>query len=328
MIALARWQRRTVIWLVLGLTVLGAATTYALRQRARPQTVVSLTFDDGFLSQLRAQSILRRYGDHATFYINSARLDTARRLTADQVRLLAAEGNEIGGHTLDHVNLPTLERAARVKQICDDRIALVHLLGSDAVSSFAYPYGALTPAVERDVAVCGYNSARTVGGLDARVGRCAGCPDAESASPGHRFRIRSGPSFVASTPIAHATEQILAAERAGGGWVPLVFHEVCDHCSKMAITPANLTALLDWIHARGIPVRTVGEVVGGATRPVVTTATALRHTNQGALASFVAAGRTDLGWRPGLRLTVLAIVALLFTLPVGTLALLRSTGRW
>ena len=40
---------------------------------------------------------------HGTFYLNSGRLGTnSYYMTWDQIADLAADGNEIGGHTVDH----------------------------------------------------------------------------------------------------------------------------------------------------------------------------------------------------------------------------------
>ena len=232
--------------------------------------VVSLTFDDGLASQLTAHGILQRHGVRATFYVNSAHVGDPDRLTAAQIRGLARAGHEIGGHTEDHVNLPTVDPSEQRRQICDDRIAISRMLGADqAVTSFAYPYGAARRAVEKAVEECGYLSARIVGGLNPDSGECSGCPHAESVPPPRPFAVRSSISFVTSTPIAQAKEQILAAQRNGGGWVPLVFHDVCSDCSDLAIRPRDLDELVGWIIDRGIAVKTVGTVVGGTARPLV-----------------------------------------------------------
>jgi len=318
-------RRRAAAWAAVALLALAAIGGLLWHERATPYTVVSLTFDDGFATQWNARRLLDAHGYHGTFYINSARLGTARRLTAGQVSALAASGHEIAGHTLDHVDLPTVGRAARLREICRDRIALGRILGT-APTSFAYPYGASQPDVERDVAACGYNSARTVGGLRPESGTCDGCPFAERTTPADPLRIRSDTSFVATTPIEYAQAQIEGAQRTGGGWVPLVFHEVCDGCSKLAITPRHLDQLLDWMAARGVRVETVQQVVGGAAKPAVTELAAARLTGT-ASAALAGGSGADQGW-PAIRWALLGGVAVLFLFPVGGLAVLRAAGRW
>jgi peptidoglycan/xylan/chitin deacetylase (PgdA/CDA1 family) len=251
------------------LALVGALCSYLpAAQAAAPRhtTVVSITFDDGFASQMRATPILKHYGVHATFYVNSELLNAANRLTFAQVRALVAAGNEIGGHTSDHTSLISVDAAEGTRQVCNDRVALTQIIGR-APRSFAYPYGASNRATERLVEHCGYSSARIVGGLT-----CPRCARAESLTPARRFHVKTSYSFVESTRVADAKRAIQQVARHGGGWVPLVFHEVCNRCSAMAVRPGELRSLLAWISARrshGFVVRTVGAVVGGPTLPVV-----------------------------------------------------------
>jgi peptidoglycan/xylan/chitin deacetylase (PgdA/CDA1 family) len=254
---------------VVALAVVGAL--YSLVPAAgaavpKHATVISLTFDDGFASQMRAAPILEHYRVRATFYVNSELLNAANRLTFAQVRALEAAGNEIGGHTSDHTSLIAVDPAEGNRQVCNDRVALAQITGR-APRSFAYPYGASNHATERLVERCGYSSARIVGGLT-----CPLCARAESLTPAPRFHVRTSYSFVESTRVSDVKRAIAQVARHGGGWVPLVFHEVCDHCSAMGVRPQELRSLLAWISAHrsdGYVVRTVGAVVGGQALPLV-----------------------------------------------------------
>src|ERR1700674_3578487 len=76
---------------------------------AAPKVIVSLTIDDGFASAWGVRPELHKYGLHATFFINSGKLDQPGRLTTAQVRSLAAAGDEIGGHSVTHPNLANLD---------------------------------------------------------------------------------------------------------------------------------------------------------------------------------------------------------------------------
>ncbi len=236
----------------------------------RHPTVVSITFDDGFASQMAAAPILKRYGVHGTFYVNSELLNGVGRLSFADVRSLAAAGNEIGGHTSDHTDLITVDPAERLRQVCDDRIAIAHIVGRSP-RSFAYPYGASDLATEHIVRQCGYSSARTVGSL-FNASSCPACPHAETLVPRDGYRVRTSFSFVSTTPVGDAERAITAAVQRGGGWVPLVFHEVCDSCSALAVRPARLESLLAWIktqRSHGVVVRTMGAVVGGRALPLL-----------------------------------------------------------
>jgi len=250
----------------------GAGLVAAPRARAAPapKVVVSLTFDDGFETVWGVRPQLRKYGMHATFFINSGKLNQSGRLTSTQVRQLAADGNEIGGHSVSHPNIANLDPPEATRQICDDRVALAGLLGS-APTDFAYPYGAYTPATQAIVAGCGYNSARRVGGV-ASASCLPACPYAESSPPADPFAIRTGVSVVPSTAPTAPESEVAAALRHGGGWLVFVFHAYCDGCSGIGVNPANLEHLLAWLksmRAKGVAVETVRQVVGGPIRPLV-----------------------------------------------------------
>lgn len=237
---------------------------------ARGATVVSLTFDDGAATQLIARDQLAAHGMRGTFFINSGKVgsDPYYDMTWTDVASVAAAGDEIGGHTLDHKDLTSLKAGEQRSQVCDDRSNLQGH-GFDPVS-FAYPYGAFNAAVEEIVAECGYASARTVGGLSHSG--CGDCVDAESIPPLRAFAVRSNPAAdPGGGPMSVSELQgyVTQAESAGGGWVPLTFHDICSPCPAAAtddsISPAHLAQFLDWLAARapgGTVVKTVRSVMG------------------------------------------------------------------
>ena len=88
---------------------------------ARP-TVVTLTFDDNSADQYVVRSTLAEHSLHATFFVNSNHVESSPSyLTWSQLSDLAADGNEIGGHTLDHVDLTSVGATEAQRQVCDDR---------------------------------------------------------------------------------------------------------------------------------------------------------------------------------------------------------------
>src|SRR5438552_15750317 len=102
-------------------------------------TVVSLTFDDTLSNQYQTGSMFSARGMHGTFYINSSRVDQAGYMTKAQLLDLQSQGNEIAGHTVNHLDLATVDADEQKRQICDDRSSL--LSWGFAVSDFAYPFG-------------------------------------------------------------------------------------------------------------------------------------------------------------------------------------------
>ena len=159
----------------------GARAATTSTPGAAGQTIVSLTFDDGTASQYWALNQLSSRNMTGTFYVNSARLGTSDYyMTWKQVHDLSNAGNEIGGHTADHYDLPNSDPAEAQRQVCDDRANL--LSQGFAPTDFAYPYGNFNSSTEQMVASCGYNSART--SLVAP----------ETNPPGDPYALRTGAS--------------------------------------------------------------------------------------------------------------------------------------
>ena len=125
-----------------------------------PRLVVSLTFDDGYANQFTAAApILAAHGMQGTFFVPSGFVGSSVYMSWSQVSALAAAGNEVGGHTVDHVDLTSVTASQARQEICADRNTLLqHGL---AVTDFAYPFGNFNAAAESIVQECGYNSART-----------------------------------------------------------------------------------------------------------------------------------------------------------------------
>src|SRR4051794_9547232 len=153
-----------------------------------PPTIVSLTFDDGNADLSKAVSALAANGMHGTFFINSGFIGATDYFTVKQLKSIAAAGNEIGGHTVNHPDLTTLQRAEAKRQICMDRENLARW-GFD-VTDFAYPFASDNKAVQALVAACGYNSARGLGDLRTRFG-CSLCREAETTPPANLFLTKA-----------------------------------------------------------------------------------------------------------------------------------------
>lgn len=241
-----------------------ASFSLAAPAGAAAPTVVTLQFDDGVADQYGALGPLNTHGMHATFYVNSGVIEDAAHMTWSQLGDLYAAGNEIAGHTVTHANVKKLKTGPARQEICGDRVTLFEH-GFQPVS-FAYPFGGIDAGAEAIVAACGYNSGRGVSGVnDRRV-------FAETIPPLDAFATRTPPNPKQNTTLATIEGYVTAAEDNGGGWVQLVFHHLCDQCDAYSITPANFTALLDWLAPRagtGTTVRTTAEVIGGPVQPAV-----------------------------------------------------------
>jgi hypothetical protein len=257
---LTRQLRATLPVLVCGL---------ALPAVASARTVVSLEFDHAFTDQLPAIAEAAHDGMKVTVFAMSGRIGETGYMSAAQLQRLQAQGDEIGGHTIDHPNLTQLPPAEQQHEVCGDRMAL-QALGLDA-TDFAYPFGAYNSTTEQIVAICGYASARTTQGIRSPAG-CLSCPYAESIPPPDPYATRVPPPIKDTTSLATIEGYVTQAERNGGGWVQLVFHHICDLCNEYAITPSNFAALVAWLKpraARGTVVEPIRQVISSAPPPVI-----------------------------------------------------------
>jgi peptidoglycan/xylan/chitin deacetylase (PgdA/CDA1 family) len=263
---------RTALIAVAALAIL-AMTLYALsmsaqaaspagRATATPAppglTVVTLGFDDGFNDAYAARAILSAHGMHGTFFINSGVVGDSTHMTWAQLQDLYADGNEIAGHGLTHASLKSLKGYALLHEVCDDRVNLFNQ--GFQPTSFAYPFGSYNSTTQQALQTCGYNSGRTV---------CCG-PD--TIPPGAAYATDAMPSVKGSHTLADLQGWVTQTEQAGGGWAQFVFHHVCDGCDVYSVSPATLTAFLDWLQPRvasGTVVSTTHEVVGGPINPPV-----------------------------------------------------------
>jgi peptidoglycan/xylan/chitin deacetylase (PgdA/CDA1 family) len=229
------------------LTVLCCLAVPAL---ASAKTVVSLTFDDGNADQFtQGAPMLQSHGMHGTFYINSGLIGQAGKMTWDQVHQLANQGNEIGGHTLDHQDLTTLTTAQATNEITQDRQNLI--AQGFTPTAFAYPFGASNSTIEGIVRQAGYSNARTIANL-ANQGSCQSCPTANDIPPADPYNIFTNSSIQSSTTLATMEWDVTNAESHGGGWVPIVIHHIGTNTADdpYRVDPATLQAFLDWLQPR------------------------------------------------------------------------------
>ena len=256
--------------MLLACALVGIASTLSVvvPAQAASTTVVTLTFDDGNANQMSALPILNKYGMKGTFYIISGVIDTPNYLTRANLSTLAASGNEIAGHSVNHPDLTGVPIDEAKRQICNSRATL-----SDwgfRVTSFAYPYASANTAVENAARDCGYNSARGLGDIASAHG-CTGCDRAESIPPADPYWLKAVDQIDISWTLQQMKNVVTAAE-VRGGLVPFTFHNICTGCDSLAISPTVLDSFLAWLKTRstlGTTVKTVDQALGGTLKPIV-----------------------------------------------------------
>lgn len=142
------------------------------QEQGKARGLVGLTFDDGYTDYLEhALPILQRYGMTSTLYAVAGRLggsnewDDGPRLglmDADQLRAVAAAGQEVGSHTMTHPHLPGADAASLAEEIGGSREVLQDVLQRE-VPSFCYPYGDFDDAAADAVRTAGYDHGCVIG---------------------------------------------------------------------------------------------------------------------------------------------------------------------
>jgi uncharacterized repeat protein (TIGR01451 family) len=235
------WRLACFLLLALGLLPTGA----------KAQTIVSLTFDDGIQTQMLVRQSLLSHNMRATFHINSGTVGTGSYyMTWADIGALNADGNEIAGHTVDHRRLTDLTAAQQRSEICDDATAL--RARGYTINSFAYPYGAgsSNTNVRQALVDCGYISARNFGDLRSEGCTDSSCPFSETIPPQDAYGIRTPEWQADEYSLSELQSFVIQAETHGGGWVPIVLHDMCNQCADSSVSVATFNSFLDWLQPR------------------------------------------------------------------------------
>ena len=121
--------------------------------------IVTTSWDDGTVPDLKLGELLTEYGVKGTFYIPRF----SKRLTLLQKGGLVAlaEHHEIGAHTVNHAHLTLIPPAEAKAEIESSKLFLEGILAAK-ISMFCYPYGEYNAEIKHLVQTCGFSGARTV----------------------------------------------------------------------------------------------------------------------------------------------------------------------
>jgi len=201
--------------------------------------MVSFVFDDGLLSQYQnALPILSTAGVKASFHIITTEPASgdSEYMTWTQIKDLKAKGHEIGNHTRTHAALTTLNATQLQSEVVGAHQDLV--AQGITPTTFVYPYGDTSPAVQTVVKNAGYTAAR---------GSYFGLNE-PTTSRYNLFDIRLDKTSTLAK-IKLYIDQAAEDKR----WVIFELHDVVSSGGDdYAITPAFFKSVVDYAVLKGV----------------------------------------------------------------------------
>lgn len=209
--------------------------------------VASITFDDIPASAARTGApILEAAGVRGTFYMCGVHAGGAFegrvQHSREDIAALHGAGHEIACHTFAHPNVTRLDDAARAADAARNAGFVRETLGDVMLSSFAYPYGAISPGAKRfygrRFATCrGVRRGLNAGVVDFADLRAIGVERRQH----DRVRLR---------------EEIAAAAETNA-WIIFFTHDVEPDPSAWGCTPGDLDDLLAGLRDSNVETLTV-----------------------------------------------------------------------
>ena len=209
--------------------------------------MVSFCFDDAPSSAAEAgAALLAAHGARGAYFICEGlagrAAPTGLNATALQLQQLQAAGHEIGCHTRSHLDCGQASAEWMDEDVAKNHLALREL-GIPAPTSFAYPYGDVSPRAKRVLGdrfalLRGLHHGLVADGCDLNQAPAVGVegPDGEA---------------VARRWIERALQR--------KAWLILYTHDVRDDPSPWGCTPAALSRLIEQALQGGAEVVTVRE---------------------------------------------------------------------
>ena len=226
--------------------VLFGVGLFLMPHSAGKEAYISITFDDGYVSQYNALKQLENYGWRGVVYFPSGLtggyFEGIPIMTWDEVKDLQSRGHEIGAHTLTHARASNLSREIFEFEIKESKLLLMeHQINAD---SFAYPYNDVRyPNIIKKY----FSSQRNVNGGINEIGT----------------------DEIYGLALVHDNYQQLLSEyiedlKSEGGWLVLVIHNVdASPRHDIDLSPEEYEWVLEQVKNSGIPVKTVSEIGNG-----------------------------------------------------------------
>jgi peptidoglycan/xylan/chitin deacetylase (PgdA/CDA1 family) len=225
----------------------GVAALIDTRRAATwPGGVVSFTFDDYPRSAwLEGDRILADHGARGTFYAASGLLGTGGTqgpvATPQDLRATHEAGHEIGCHTRSHLNCAQASTVALESEVRANAAALAPHLDGRPLTSFAYPFGAVSPRAARL--------------MRRRFSTARGIRPGINRGPIDTGELRANRIYDRDFD-AGRLRSLIEENQAIGGWLIFYTHDVREQPSDYGCRPSQLAAIVAHAaeHSRILPV--------------------------------------------------------------------------
>jgi len=220
-----------------------------------PRPVASLTFDDFPRSAwTHGAPIVERFGGRAT-YFTSGRFCGIREegidyYDADDLRAVHAAGHEVGAHTFFHRHVPEVGSRDLVEDTHRNAEFIRGIVGDVEVSSFAFPYGNVSPRTKLLYSRL-YPCCRGI-----RPGINTGLVDLAQLWA-VSLEVRMWSAELVERRVQEAIER--------SGWIVFFTHDVSETPTLYGSTPAILEHALRTVGEAGIEVLPVRDALRVAT---------------------------------------------------------------
>jgi peptidoglycan/xylan/chitin deacetylase (PgdA/CDA1 family) len=209
--------------------------------------MVSITFDDAPASAVeQGRAALEARGLRGAYFVAAGLAGetgpSGRYATAQELMGACAAGHELACHTFSHLDCASADAAAIVADTTRNAEVLA-AWGAPSPTTFAYPYGEVSPNAKRALGaryglMRGLHHGLVAAGVDLNQAPAVGLEGPGGEELAHRW-------------IGHAANRC--------GWLILFTHDVAPDPSPYGCTPDALARVIDHALETGADVVTVSE---------------------------------------------------------------------
>ena len=216
-----------------------------------PRPAVSLTFDDGRISQYTlARKKMDEYGMPGTAYINDYSVGDGTHMSIAQLKEMQDQsGWDISAHTSNHTNLVNATASEVERQFRVNKTWLIENGFSKGANHLAYPFGRFDYEKVIPLAKKYFASARTV----------ASYP--ESSKTSNPYALRG--YYVLNTASLQQMKNAVTRAIANNEWALFTFHSIVVTPTGVEedLPQATFDAFIDWLATQDVDVKPVSQVL-------------------------------------------------------------------